>query len=149
MFKDRGIEEDDSVQKIADAKLYGRKSGKGFYVYPKKGRKSANKAIYTYFGGEERTQLDKTKVQNQIGLAMVNEAILCLQEGIISSASDGDLAAILGLGFPPFTGGPFSYTNAQGADTILATLTELHDELGIRFKPADLLIKHAEDNKDF
>ena len=147
MFKERGIEEDDSVQKLADAKLFGRKSSKGFYIYPKKGRKSVNKGIYKYFGGEERKELDKTAVQNQIGLAMVNEALLCLQEGILSSAADGDLAAILGLGFPPFTGGPFSYVNAQGADTILESLNELNARYGIRFNPADILVKHAKDNK--
>ncbi len=149
MFKDRGIEEDDSVQKLANAKLFGRKSGKGFYVYPKKGRKTVNKDIYQYFGGEERKEMDKTKVQHQIGLSMVNEALLCLQEGILSSASDGDLAAILGLGFPPFTGGPFSFVNAQGANVILSLMNELQEEFGIRFKPADILIAHAKDNKEF
>ena len=149
MFKDRGIEEDDSVQKLANAKLFGRKAGKGFYVYPKKGRKTVNKDIYQYFGGEEREERDKTKVQHQIGLSMVNEALLCLQEGILSSASDGDLAAILGLGFPPFTGGPFSFVNTQGANVILSLMNELQDEFGIRFKPADILIAHAKDNKEF
>ncbi len=148
MFKDRGIEEDDTVEKLSNAKLFGRKSSKGFYLYPKKGRKTVNKDIYQYFGGEERKQLDKTKIQNQIGLAMVNEALLCHQEGIISSAADGDLAAILGLGFPPFTGGPFSYVNAQGADRILATLNELNEEFGVRFTPAKLLEKHAKSGKD-
>jgi 3-hydroxyacyl-CoA dehydrogenase/enoyl-CoA hydratase/carnithine racemase len=149
MFKARGIEEDDSVQKLADAKLFGRKSQKGFYVYPKKGRKTVNKDIYKYFGGEERKQLDKTTMQNQIGLSMVNEALMCLQEGILSSANDGDLAAILGLGFPPFTGGPFSYVNAQGPNKILTTLNELQEKYGIRFKPADILIKHAEKGLEF
>jgi 3-hydroxyacyl-CoA dehydrogenase len=149
MFKDRGIEEDDSVQKLANAKLFGRKSGKGFYVYPKKGRKTVNKDIYQYFGGEERKELDKTKVQHQIGLSMVNEALLCLQEGILLSASDGDLAAILGLGFPPFTGGPFSFVNAQGANVILSLMNELQEEFGIRFKPADILVEHAKENKAF
>ena len=149
MFKDRGIEEDDSVQKLANAKLFGRKSGKGFYVYPKKGRKTVNKDIYQYFGGEDRKELDKTKVQHQIGLSMVNEALLCLQEGILSSASDGDLAAILGLGFPPFTGGPFSFVNAQGVNVILSLMNELQDEFGIRFKPADILVEHAKENKAF
>lgn len=144
MFKDRGIEEDDSVEKLSKDKLFGRKSSKGFYNYPKKGRKTVNEDIYKYFGNEDRKTLDKIKVQNQIGLTMVNEALLCLQEGILSSASDGDLAAILGLGFPPFTGGPFSYVNAQGADKILASLNELHEEFGVRFKPADILISHAE-----
>ncbi|VAW35398.1 Enoyl-CoA hydratase / Delta(3)-cis-delta(2)-trans-enoyl-CoA isomerase / 3-hydroxyacyl-CoA dehydrogenase / 3-hydroxybutyryl-CoA epimerase [hydrothermal vent metagenome] len=149
MFKDRGIEKDDSIQKLADAKLFGRKTSKGFYIYPKKGRKTVNKNIYKYFGSEERKDLDKTTVQNQIGLAMVNEALLCLQEGIISSAADGDLAAILGLGFPPFTGGPFSYINAQGASEILTTMKQLHAEHGIRFKPADILVEYAETDKVF
>jgi 3-hydroxyacyl-CoA dehydrogenase len=149
MFKERGIEEDDSVEKLFKAKLLGRKSSKGFYNYPKKGRKTVNTDIYKYFGGEDRKKIDKVKIQNQIGLAMVNEALLCLQEGIISSAADGDLAAILGLGFPPFTGGPFSYVNAQGADTILTTLDKLQDEFGLRFKPADILVKHAKKNVPF
>ncbi|MBL4773557.1 MAG: enoyl-CoA hydratase/isomerase family protein [Alcanivoracaceae bacterium] len=149
MFKDRGVEEDDSVQKLADAKLFGRKSAKGFYIYPKKGRKTVNKSIYKYFGGEKRKEFDKSKIQNQIGLAMVNEALLCLQEGILSTAADGDLAAILGLGFPPFTGGPFSYVNTQGANTILTSMNELHNEYGIRFKPADILVEYAENDKSF
>ncbi len=149
MFKNRGIEEDNSVQKMADAKLFGRKSTKGFYSYPKKGRKTVNTDVYKYFGGDERKELDKTAIQNQIGLAMVNEALLCLQEGILSSAADGDLAAILGLGFPPFTGGPFSYVNAQGADKILETLQELNSRYGVRFAPAEILKTHAKDNKAF
>jgi len=149
MFKERGIEEDDTVEKLSNAKLFGRKSSKGFYTYPKKGRKSVNKDIYKYFGGEERKELNKTKVQNQIGLIMVNEALLCLQEGILSSAADGDLAAILGLGFPPFTGGPFSYVNSQGANKILTTLNELHEKYGVRFKPADILVEYAESGKEF
>ncbi len=149
MFRDRGIEEDDSVQRLSDAKLLGRKANKGFYNYPKKGRKTVNTGIYKYFGGEERKELDKEKVQNQIGLSMVNEALLCLQEGIISSASDGDLAAILGLGFPPFTGGPFSYINTQGASTILDKLNDLESRFGVRFTPADILIKHAKNDMVF
>ncbi len=149
MFKARGIEEDDSVEKLFKAKLFGRKSKKGFYTYPKKGRKTVNKGIYKYFGGEERKTLNKTDVQNQIGLAFVNEAILCLQEGILSSASDGDLAAILGLGFPPFTGGPFSYVNAQGPNKVLTTLNELHDKYGVRFKPAKLLEQKAKKGESF
>jgi 3-hydroxyacyl-CoA dehydrogenase len=149
MFKERGIEEDDTVENIFKAKLFGRKSNKGFYNYPKKGRKTVNNDIYKYFGGEDRKELDKNAVQNQIGLAFVNEAILCLQEGIISSPADGDLAAILGLGFPPFTGGPFSYINAQGTQNILSTLNELHDKFGIRFKPADMLVKLAKKDLPF
>ncbi|MCF6289359.1 MAG: 3-hydroxyacyl-CoA dehydrogenase NAD-binding domain-containing protein [Proteobacteria bacterium] len=149
MFTARGIEADDSIHKLAAAKIFGRKSSKGFYTYPKKGKKTVNKEIYKYFGGGDRKELNKVTVQNQIGLSMVNEALLCLQEGIISSASDGDLAAILGLGFPPFTGGPFSFINSQGASMVLELMNDLHSRLGVRFKPADILVEHAKDNKIF
>lgn len=149
LFVNRGIEQDNTVQKLADAKLFGRKSGHGFYNYPKKGRKTVNKDIYAYFGGEERKPMSKKDIQNRIGLIFVNECILCLQEGILFSAKDGDLAAILGLGFPPFTGGPFSFVDATGASNVLSTLKDLEKQHGLRFKPADLLIKHAESDQPF
>lgn len=149
MFVARGIEQDDTVQKLAEAKLFGRKAGKGFYRYPKKGRKTVNNDIYKYFGGEERKDMSKTDIQNRIGLIFVNECVLCLEEGILFEAKDGDLAAILGLGFPPFTGGPFSYIDATGADKVAETLNALEEKHGNRFKAAPLLVKHAKDNKPF
>ncbi|TDR16828.1 3-hydroxyacyl-CoA dehydrogenase NAD-binding domain-containing protein [Marinicella litoralis] len=149
MFVKRGIEQDDTVQKLADAKLFGRKVGKGFYVYPKKGRKTVNQEIYKYFGGDDRKDMAKQAIQNRIGLIFVNECVHCLEEGILFAAKDGDLAAILGLGFPPFTGGPFSYIDANGADQIVSTLSELEATHGTRFTPAKLLLKHAKNNQAF
>lgn len=149
MFVNRGIEQDDTIQKLAEAKLFGRKVGKGFYLYPKKGRKTVNTNIYKYFGGDDRKEMNKQEIQNRIGLVFVNECVHCLEEGILFTAKDGDLAAILGLGFPPFTGGPFSYIDANGADQIAKTLSELEASHGSRFTPAKLLVKHAKDNLAF
>lgn len=149
MFIERGIEQDDTVQKLADDKLYGRKSGKGFYRYPKKGKKTVNTDIYSYFGGEDRQTMDKTTIQNRIGLIFVNECVHCLQEGILERPADGDLAAILGLGFPPFTGGPFRYIDARGASEIHETLNRLAKQHGNRFEPAQLLADKAEQQGSF
>jgi 3-hydroxyacyl-CoA dehydrogenase/enoyl-CoA hydratase/carnithine racemase len=149
MFLTRGIEADDTPQKLAEAGLLGRKAGKGFYLYPKKGRKTVNTAIYRYFGGEERKAMDKKEIQDRIALAMINEAMLCLQEGIIAHAKDGDLAAILGLGFPPFRGGPFRYVDRVGAETILKRLQEFEGRYGVRFKPAEILVEYAKNGKKF
>lgn len=149
MFVRRGIEQDDSVQKLADAKLLGRKSGTGFYQYPKKGRKTVNQDIYQFFGGEQRRQISKTVIQDRIALVFINECIRCLEEGILFSAQDGDLAAILGLGFPPFSGGPFSYVDSQGADSIVQKLARLEQHHGVRFKAADLLLQKAEKSQVF
>ncbi len=149
LFVERGIEQDDTIQQLADAKLFGRKVGKGFYRYPKKGRKTVNTDIYQYFGGQERKAIDKTEIQDRIGLTFVNECVHCLSEGILDSAADGDLAAILGLGFPPFTGGPFSYIDTRGAAEIFDRLNTLAHQYGVRFEPADLLRSTAEAKKSF
>ncbi len=149
MFAQRGIEADDTPQKLAEAGLLGRKASKGFYLYPKKGRKTVNTDIYRFFGGAERKPMDKAEIQDRIALAMINEAMLCLQEKIINNAKDGDLAAILGLGFPPFRGGPFRYTDRMGADKILERLKTFEERFGVRFKPADILVEYAKSGKKF
>ena len=61
---------------------------------------------------------------------MVNEAALCLQEGILQSPRDGDIGAVFGLGFPPFLGGPFRYIDSLGLPKILSLLEELEKRHG-------------------
>ena len=80
---------------------------------------------------------------------MVNEAVYCLQEEIIASPSDGDVGAILGLGFPPFRGGPFRYIDAVGTHALVDTMNRLRDAHGPRFEPAPLLTDMARDNNSF
>ena len=64
---------------------------------------------------------------------------------MISSPRDGDLGAILGLGFPPFRGGPFRYVDTVGRETIVTRLQELAERYGRRFEPA----KPLEENENF
>ena len=80
---------------------------------------------------------------------MVNEAVTCLEEGIISSPRDGDLGAILGLGFPPFRGGPFRYVDGVGAGAIVKIMEGLAAKYGKRFTPAAMLREMASKGKKF
>jgi len=117
----------------------GRKSKKGFYNY--NGRKNVDESIYRLFSLEEDGErgLSKEEIQKRVSLAMINEAVLCLEEGIIRNPRDGDIGAVLGFGFPAFLGGPFRYVDSVGAGTVLKRLDTLASRLGPRFTPAALL----------
>ena len=80
---------------------------------------------------------------------MLNEAVFCLEEGIISSPTDGDLGAVFGIGFLPFTGGPFRAIDTWGVQTIVNRMEELRGTYGDRFKPAATLVRMAEKGERF
>jgi len=139
------------VDKLYQADYKGRKNGKGFYNYDKNGkklkdpRKMVNAAIYTDFlGGIEREKMRFKDIRHRLMMIMTNEAVRCLEEGIISTPQDGDLGAVLGLGFPPFTGGPFRYLDAMGGDKALSRIEKLAEQYGKRFTPCDLLARQAQ-----
>ena len=82
-------------------------------------------------------------------MMMVNEAARCLEEGILFSAKDGDLGAIMGLGFPPFLGGPFRYLDSLSAPSALEVMERLEKQFGKRFAPAGIIREYAEKNRRF
>jgi len=81
------------------------------------------------------------EVQDRLALLFVNEAVRCLEEGVIRSPTDGDLGAVLGLGFPPFHGGPFHYADSLGPRALADTLRRLADRHGPRYAPAEILAR--------
>jgi len=145
-FAHRGLEGSTAMPHMIEAGLAGRKSGKGFYLYPatkKKGPKPVNRDIYQLLGGAERRTIGVSEIQDRLALLMVNEAVHCLQEEVIASPRDGDLGAILGLGFPPFRGGPFRHVDTVGREVIRARLEDLATTHGARFAPAGSLCEEG------
>ena len=100
-------------------------------------------------GSKKVAEHELAELQLRIGLRLVNEAVQCLQEGILESPVDGDIGAVFGLGFPPLKGGPFRYIDVTGASTITSTLERFASTLGKRFKPADLLVEKAKRGEKF
>ncbi len=149
MFDKRGARSSEKAQELVDEGYLGRKNKKGMYSYLDGKKKEVNTGIYKYFGGTNRTNPDMETAQLRMALTMINEAAYCLEEGILKSATDGDLGAILGLGFPPFLGGPFRYIDHLGADVIVKKLNSFAEEFGPRFKPAPILIDKAKKGETF
>ncbi len=128
----------------------GRKNGRGFYRYEAGKKVGVDETVYRVFGqSEKRKSFPKEVIQERLGLAFVNEAARCLEDNILRSARDGDIGAIFGLGFPPFTGGPFSYVDRVGAAEIVGRLERLHRDLGKRFEPAQILRDYAKAGRKF
>ncbi|MFT5991156.1 MAG: 3-hydroxyacyl-CoA dehydrogenase/enoyl-CoA hydratase/3-hydroxybutyryl-CoA epimerase [Flavobacteriales bacterium] len=136
---------------VADGRL-GRKSKRGFYRYDvkaKKGKKLVDESVYELLGITPNKSMDGIEIAERCGLLMVNEAALCLQEGILRSPRDGDIGAVFGLGFPPFTGGPFRYVDQVGAAWVVKRLEELRAQYGDRFAPAENLVEMAKSGATF
>ena len=140
----------DAMRKVVEAGRTGRKGKSGFYKYDEKGEKgAADESVYAIIGKEHRAEIPASEITERCVFAMVNEAVLCLEEGILRSARDGDIGAVFGLGFPPFRGGPFRYIDTVGADTIVTKLEDLHSRFSSRFSPARLLVEHARARRKF
>ncbi|MEW5916136.1 MAG: fatty acid oxidation complex subunit alpha FadJ [Gemmatimonadota bacterium] len=134
-----------SLRKVVEAGRLGRKGKSGFYLYDAEGQKGGvDESVYRlYSSGVVRPDVSMAEIESRCVLAMVNEAVHCLEEGIISSPRDGDVGAVFGIGFPPFRGGPFRYIDALGADRVVKELEELHGRFTPRFAPAELLVAMA------
>ena len=110
--------------------FYGQKNNKGFYTYveDKKGKpkKVFDESILELLApvlGEAR-EFDAEEIIARCMIPMCNEVVRCLEEGIVDTAAEADMALVFGVGFPPFRGGALRYIDTVG----LANFVELADK---------------------
>lgn len=134
---------------MADHGRLGKKSNAGFYAYSDKGER-----LGLWEGLEHKYPLDKaqpslTDVQHRLLFAQVLEAVRALEEGVLTDIREGDVGAILGWGFAPWSGGPFSWLDIIGAGRAVEICRGLTAQFGPRFHAPALLREMAEKGETF
>ncbi|AZQ69292.1 3-hydroxyacyl-CoA dehydrogenase [Silicimonas algicola] len=133
---------------MADQGRLGRKSKAGFYAYDEAGKRTG---LWQGLGdrypvADEQPEL--STVQHRLMMAQVLEAVRALEEGVLEDIREGDVGAILGWGFAPWSGGPFSWLDMIGAGRAVEICESLADH-GPRFEAPKLLRDMANSGQTF
>lgn len=144
----------DTIDALFEADKYGQKNGSGFYQYSidRKGKpkKTFDQETLALFNGitAQATEFSDQDIINRTMIPMINEVALCLEEGIIASPQEADMALIYGLGFPPFRGGVFRYLDSIGLKNYIQTASQYSD-LSPMYRVPQLLLDMAEKGETF
>ena len=133
---------------MAEEGRMGRKASAGFYAYDDKGKRTG---LWPGLGEKYTEAADQPElgdVQNRLMMAQVLEAVRALEEGVLEDIREGDVGAILGWGFAPWSGGPFSWLDMIGAARAVEICESLASH-GPRFSTPKLLIEMAETGQTF
>ncbi|MDO5658396.1 MAG: 3-hydroxyacyl-CoA dehydrogenase NAD-binding domain-containing protein [Paracoccus sp. (in: a-proteobacteria)] len=140
---------DDVIFWMADQGRMGKKANAGFYAYDDAGKRQGlwDGLAAQYPVADEQPEL--TDVQHRLMFAQSLEAVRALEEGVLEDIREGDVGAILGWGFAPWSGGPFSWLDMMGAAQAVEICDQLTADHGDRFKAPALLREMAEKGQSF
>ncbi len=140
-----------AIDIMFEQQRFGQKNGKGFYQYekdkkgkPKKIDDPQTDELLSVIRQSKRS-FTKEEIIARMMAPMVNEVVRCLEEGIIQSPSDADIALVYGLGFPPFRGGVFCYLDTLGSQSYVKT-AESYSHLSPLYQVPDGLKEKAVTN---
>ncbi len=132
----------------------GQKNGAGFYKYEldKKGKpkKSVDTTTYELLKAvqDDSSDFDEQEIIDRLMVAFCTETVRCLEDNIVASAGEADMAMLMGLGFPPFRGGPCRYIDQVGVKEFVA-LCDKYAHLGKAYEAPQMLRDMAERGESF
>ncbi len=144
-----------AIEIMYDNQRLGQKNDKGFYVYAldKKGKKAKTvdptsyELIAPMVTGEKR-EFDTQEIIDRMMIAFCNETVRCLEDNIVATPNEADMAMIMGVGFPPFRGGPCRHIDQVGVAEFVAKCDQ-YAHLGKAYEAPQMLRDMAAANKKF
>ena len=135
--------------KLFEEGRLGRKTNAGFYDYDEKGKRT-----YLWNGLNETWPVKKhqpkfEEIKNRLMLSQVLEAVKAFEEGVLEDIREGDVGAILGWGFAPWSGGPFGWVDMVGIQNVVNMCNTLSVSEGQRFAAPQILLDMAKNNETF
>jgi 3-hydroxyacyl-CoA dehydrogenase/enoyl-CoA hydratase/3-hydroxybutyryl-CoA epimerase len=130
---------------MVEANALGQKTGGGIYGKAGLGKgpgRSVVEKLREQRGTPARAA-SRSELLHRLIYPLVDEAYRCLEEGLVKDEQDLDLGLVMGIGFPPFTGGITRFAESEGMATIVSKLDELSRSLDGRFNPCDGLRRRA------
>ncbi|WP_318476412.1 fatty acid oxidation complex subunit alpha FadB [Photobacterium leiognathi] len=140
----------DAIDVMFEAQRFGQKNGIGFFSYSldRKGKpkKSLSEDAHALLApvSKPQTKFESDAIIARMMIPMINEVVRCLEENIIATPAEADMALVYGLGFPPFRGGVFRYLDSLGLANYVA-LADQYAHLGALYEvPQGLREKAAQ-----
>ena len=141
------------VDRMVELGRPGRLRGKGFFDYDADGKRTRLwPGLATEFPSvADPAGIDLHELQERMLFAEVVESVRCLEENVLTTVADANIGSIMGIGFPPWTGGVLQYVNGypSGVGAFVARGDQLAERYGDRFTPSPLLRKKAENGETF
>jgi 3-hydroxyacyl-CoA dehydrogenase/enoyl-CoA hydratase/3-hydroxybutyryl-CoA epimerase len=141
------------VEKMVELGRPGRLRGAGFFDYDENGKRTGLWAGLTEtfpVSGDPAT-VDLHELEQRMLVIEAVESARCVEEGVIEQSADANIGSIMGIGFPPWTGGVLQYINGfpGGVAAFVMRADEFSEKYGDRFAPNPLLRKKAENGEKF
>jgi 3-hydroxyacyl-CoA dehydrogenase/enoyl-CoA hydratase/3-hydroxybutyryl-CoA epimerase len=136
---------------VLDFQRPGRSGGAGFYDYEDGKRTRLWRGLAEHFGPSRPDAIPFADMKERMLFAEALETVKCLDEGVITSVPDANIGSIMGIGFPPWTGGVVQFMNGYpgGLTGFVARAKELADRYGDRFTPPPSLLTKADAGEPF
>lgn len=148
------VAENDAIGIMFENKRLGQKNGTGFYKYEadRRGRikKKVDQSTYELLAPicKESKEFSSEEIIARTMIPMILETVRCLEEGIVATPAEADMALVYGLGFPPFRGGVFRYLDTMGVAKFVE-LADSYAHLGPMYQVTDGMRKMAAEGKSY